>query len=103
MERVSKAELENAEEPMLYGESRFFPGIPRNPKMGWARLTLLKPVGEGRAQDVAEQYGVLIEFEDDLHLVIDGEPSLVRKALADIHYLSQPSMTPDEMDCGQQS
>ncbi len=103
MERVSKAELEDAEQPMLYGESRFFAGIPRNPKIGWARLTLLQPIGEGRAQDVAEQYGVLLEFEDDLHLVVYGEPSLVRKALADFHYLSQPSITPDEMDRGQQS
>jgi len=89
-ERVSKAELEDAEQLMAYGESRFFPGLPRNRSTGWARLTLQQPIGEGRVQDVAEQFGVLVEFEDNLHLVFEGEPSLIKKALADIYYLSQP-------------
>jgi len=93
LERVSKAEIENAEQLMEYGESRFFPSLPRNPGTGWTRLTLQQPVGEGRVQDVAEQFGVLVEFEDDLHLIFDGEPSLVKKALADVYYLSQPSVT----------
>jgi hypothetical protein len=89
-ERVSRAELEDTEQFIVYGESRFFPGLPRNPRRGWARLTLQKPIGEGRLQDVAEQFGVLVEFEDDLHLLFEGEPSLVKKALADVYYLSQP-------------
>ena len=90
MERVSKAEVEDANQLMVYGGSCFFPGLPRNPGSGWARLTLQQPIGEGRVQDVAEQFGVLVEFEDDLHLVFEGEPYLVKKALADIYYLSQP-------------
>jgi len=90
MERVFKAEVEDADQLMAYGESRFFLGLPRSPGSGWARLTLQQPIGEGRVQDVAEQFGVLVEFEDDLHLVFEGEPSLVKKALADIYYLSQP-------------
>jgi hypothetical protein len=90
MERISQAELDDSEEPMVYGESRFLPGLPRRSNEGWARLTLPQPVGEGRVQDVAEQFGVLVEFEDDLHLVFEGKPSLVKKALADIYYLSQP-------------
>jgi hypothetical protein len=88
-ERVLKPELDDTEQPIAYGESRFYPGIPRNPKSGWARLTLQQPIGEGRVQDVAEQFGVLVEFEDDLHLIFEGEPSLVKKALADTYYLSQ--------------
>jgi hypothetical protein len=75
---------------MVYGESRFMLGLPRCPDTGWTRLTLLQPVGEGRVRDVAEQFGVLVEFEDDLHLVFEGNPSLLKKALADIYYLSQP-------------
>ena len=89
-ERVSKAELEDGQQLMAYGESRFFPGRPRNASTEWARLTLQQPIGEGRVQDVAEQFGVLVEFEDDLHLVFWGEPSLVKKALADVYFLSQP-------------
>ncbi len=89
-ERVSKAELEDPEQLIVYGESHFFPGLPRDPSEGWARLTLQQAIGEGRVQDVAEQFGVLVEFEDDLHLVFEGEPSLVKKALADIYFLSQP-------------
>ena len=90
MERVSKAEVEDADQLMAYGGSRFFTGLPRSPGSGWARLTLQQPIGEGRVQDVAEQFGVLVAFEDDLHLVFEGEPSLVKKALADVYYLSQP-------------
>jgi len=90
MERISQAELDDSEGPMVYGESRFLPGLPRGPNAGWARLTLPQPIGEGRVQDVAEQFGVLVEFEDDLHLVFEGKPSLVKKALADVYYLSQP-------------
>ena len=90
MERVSKAEVEDANQLMVYGGSCFFPGLPRNPGSGWARLTLQQPIGEGRVQDVAEQFGVLVEFEDDLHLVFEGEPYLVKRALADVYYLSQP-------------
>jgi len=90
MERVSKAEVEDADQLMAYGGSRFFPGLPRSPSSGWAMLTLQQPIGEGRVQDVAEQFGVLVEFEDDLHLIFEGERSLVKKALADVYYLSQP-------------
>jgi len=89
VERVSKAEVEPADALMAYGGSHFFPGLPRSPGSSWARLTLQQPVGEGRVQDVAEQFGVLVEFEDDLHLVFEGEPYLVKKALADIYYISQ--------------
>lgn len=95
MERVSTAELQDTEPSMVYGESRFFPGLPKGPRTGWARLTLQRPIGEGRVQDVAEQFGVLVEFEDDLHLVFDGEPSMVKRAMTDIYYLSQPSVTTD--------
>jgi len=90
MEGISQAELDDSEEPMVYGESRFLPGLPKRPDEGWARLTLPQAIGEGRVQDVAEQFGVLVEFEDDLHLVFEGNPSLVKKALADVYYLSQP-------------
>ncbi len=89
-ESVSRAEVEDAEQRMAYDESHFFPGLPRNSSIGWARLTLQQPIGEGRVQDVAEQFGVLVEFEDDFHLVFEGEPSLVKKALADVYCLSQP-------------
>jgi hypothetical protein len=90
IEKVTNVELEDTQQLMAYGESRFHPGVQRNRKAGWARLTLQQPVGEGRVQDVAEQFGVLIEFEDDLHLVFEGNPSLVKKALADVYFISQP-------------
>jgi hypothetical protein len=89
IERLSNAEHENTEQLMAYGESRFHHAVPRNPRTGWARLTLHQPVGEGRVQDVAEQFGVLVEFEDDLHLIFEGDPSLVKKALADVYFISR--------------
>lgn len=89
-ERISKAELEEGGQHMVYGESRFISGLPRDPTTEWVRLTLQQPIGAERVKDVAEQFGVLVEFEDSLHFVFEGEPSLVKKALADVYYLSQP-------------
>ena len=94
-ERVCRAEIEDGQQLMAYGESRFFPGLPRNASTEWARLTLQQPIGEGRVQDVAEQFGVLVEFEDDLHLIFRGEPSLVKKAVADVYFISQPQAGSD--------
>ena len=103
MERVSTGEREDAELSMAYDRSQFFPGLPRSPRTGWARLTLQHPIGEGRVQDVAEQFGVLVEFEDDVHLVFDGEPSLVKKAMTDIYYLSQTFAKTDQTDADARS
>jgi hypothetical protein len=65
-------------------------GLLRSPDTGWARLTLPQPVGEGRVQNVAEQFGVLAQFEDDLNVVFEENPPPLKKALADVYYLSQP-------------
>jgi len=89
-ERISKAELEEGEQRIAYGESRFLPGLPKDPTTEWTRLTLEQPIGEERAKDVAEQFGVIVEFEDNLHMILEGEPLLVKQALADVYYLSQP-------------
>lgn len=88
-DRISKAELEG-DERIAYGESLFHPGLPRDPTTGWTRLTLEQPIGEERAKDIAEQFGVIIEFEDNLHITFEGEPMPVKKALADVYFLSQP-------------
>jgi len=88
MDKIDKAERAELNYVMVHSVSSFVPGLPKDLEEGWMRLTLPKPVAEERVQDVAEQFGVIIEFEDDFHIVIHGRKTLVKKVAQDIHDLS---------------
>jgi len=88
MEKIDKAERAKLDYAMIYTSSEFVTGLPKGPEEGWTRLSLKKPVAEERVQDVAEQFGVIIEFQDDFHLSISGRRDSVRKATRDVYKLS---------------
>jgi len=88
MEKIDKAERAEADYTMIYTPPKFVPSLPRHPEEGWIRLTLQKPLAEERVQDVAEQFGVIIEFKNDCHISISGRRDSVRKATKDIYELS---------------
>jgi len=88
MEKIDKAERAKLEYAMIYPPFRFVTGLPKCPEEGWARLSLKKPIAEERVQDVAEQFGVIIEFQDNSHISISGRKDSVRKATRDIYQLS---------------
>ncbi|KPV62228.1 MAG: hypothetical protein AOA65_1999 [Candidatus Bathyarchaeota archaeon BA1] len=73
---------------MIHTVSSFVPGLPKDLEKGWIRLTLPKPIAEERVQDIAEQFSVMIEFQDDVHIVISGGKTVVKRAALDIHDLS---------------
>ena len=86
--KIDKAERGELVYTMVHTTSEFVPGLPRDVEEGWVRLTLQKPIAEERVQDVAEQFGVIIEFEDELHIIIGGRKASVKKAVKDVYELS---------------
>ncbi|MGQ9460297.1 MAG: DUF2096 family protein [Candidatus Bathyarchaeaceae archaeon] len=73
---------------MVHTPSKFVPGLPRDVEEGWVRITLQKPIAEERAQDIAEQFGVIIEFEGEFQIIVSGAKASVRKAIRDVYELS---------------
>ncbi len=88
MKKIDKAQRAELDYAMIYTTSEFVPSLPRDPEKGWIRLTLQKPIAEERAQDVAEQFGVIVEFKNGTQIVISGRRDLVKKAIKDFYELS---------------
>jgi len=88
LDKIDKAERAELEDAMVHTPSQFVPSLPKDVEKGWIRLTLAKGIAEERVQDIAEQFGVMIEFQDDVHIVISGGKSMVKRAALDIYDLS---------------
>jgi len=88
MEKIDRAERAELDYAIIYNPSEFVPSLPRDPEEGWMRLTLQKPIAEERVQDVAEQFGVIIEFKNGCRISISGRRDPVRNAARDIYELS---------------
>ena len=86
--KIDKAERGEIHYTMVHAPSEFVPGLPRDVEEGWVRLTIQKPIGEERVQDVAEQFGVIVEFKDEFHMIISGRKASVKKAVKDVYELS---------------
>jgi len=88
MKKIGKAERAELDYTMIYNLSKFVPSLPRDPEKGWIRITLQKPIAEEEVQDVAERFGVVIEFKNDFHILISGRGDSVKKAIKDLYELS---------------
>jgi len=86
--KIDKAERAELNYAMTQTGSKFVPGLPKDLGKGWIRLTLPKPIAEERVQDVAEQVGVIVSFEDDLHIIISGRKSSIKRASQNVYDLS---------------
>ena len=86
--KIDKAERAELNYAMTQTGSKFVPGLPKDLGKGWVRLTLPKPIAEERVQDVAEQAGVIVDFEDDLHIIISGGKSSIKRAAQNVYDLS---------------
>ena len=86
--KIDKAERAELSCVMTHTSSEFVPGIPRDVEDGWVRLNLQWPVAEERVQDIAEEFGVIIEIKDDFHLIISGGKASVGKAAKAVYELS---------------
>jgi len=88
MKKIDKAERAELDYAMIHTTSEFVPGLPQDPEKSWVRLTLQKPIAEERVQDVAEQFGVIIEFQSNSSILISGRGESVKKASRDVYELS---------------
>lgn len=86
--KIDKAERAELNYVMAQTGSKFVPGLPKDLGKGWIRLTLLKPIAEERVQDIAEQAGVIVDFEDDLHIIISGRKGSIKRAAQNVYDLS---------------
>jgi len=87
MKKIDKAERAELDYAMIHTTSEFVPGLPQDPGKSWVRLTLQKPIAEERVQDIAEQFGVIIEFQNDFSILISGRGGSVKKASRDVYEL----------------
>ena len=88
LDKIDKAERAELDHVMVHTPSEFVPSLPRDHEKGWIRLTLTRGMAEERVQEIAEQFGVIVEFQDDVHVVISGRKSMVKRAALDIYDLS---------------
>ncbi len=86
-ERIDKAERS---EIRIIKSSfpRFTTRLLRDLKRGWMRLTLPRPIAEERTQEIAERLGVIVEFEDDIHIIVAGREDAIKKAARELYALS---------------
>jgi len=88
MRKIVEAERTELDHAMIYASSEFVPGLPKDLESRWVRLTLQGPIAEERVQDVAEQFGVIIELKNDRRILIGGLRESVKKAAMDVYELS---------------
>jgi len=88
MKKIDQAERAELDYTMIHTTSEFVPGLPQDPEKSWVRLTLQKPIAEERVQDVAERFGVIIEFQSDSSILISGWGESVKKASREVYELS---------------
>jgi len=74
-------ELKKADSSVQTFEPRFVPGLPRDSSIGWARITLTKPVSREWVEAISRVLGVKANLEDSLHVVMRGEKRSIRKAV----------------------
>lgn len=63
---------------------RFVKDIPRDKEVGFARITYDKELPVERVSDIAENWGVIVEFEENNIIRVRGKKDSVKKALKEI-------------------
>lgn len=81
MNKIDRVERGKLDYPVTHVSAMFVPGLPKDPRRGWVRLTLPRPIVKGRMRGISERLGVVIEFENDLHIIVTGNKASVEKAV----------------------
>lgn len=63
-------------------QSRFILNAP--PGFSYAKITLRNPIAEDRVQEIAEYYGLIMEFDSDLTIALYGEKPKIQEALKEM-------------------
>ena len=68
--------------PMPQDRSKYIVNVP--PGFSYARITLKNPISEDRVQEIAEEYGLIIEFDSDVTIAIYGDKAVVQTAIKEM-------------------
>lgn len=82
MEKLKKATLGEELYEINEQKSRFILNTP--PGFTASRITLKNPLAEDRIQEIAEEYNLIIEFEEDNILLLFGDDDNIKKSLKEI-------------------
>ena len=63
-------------------QSRFIVNAP--PGFSYAKITLKKPIAEDRVQEIAEYYGLIMEFDSDVTIALYGDKPDIQAALKEM-------------------
>lgn len=63
-------------------QSKFIQNVP--PGLSYAKITLRNPIAEDRIQEIAEYYGLIMEFDTDSTIALYGEKSNIQLALKEM-------------------
>ena len=66
----------------IFTQSRFIQNVP--PGLSYAKITLRNPIAEDRVQEIAEYYGLIMEFDTDSTIALYGEKSNIQLALKEM-------------------
>jgi len=80
-------EAERSDLSFITSVSTFTPSLPKNPDIGWIRLTLSKPIAAEKAREISKIFGVTTELLGDSQLVVKGDKASVKKAAQVLHRL----------------
>ncbi len=83
LEKAERGELRDTPSSGL----KFMPGLPRDNDVGWARVTLSKPVPKERVEEISKTFGVIVRPENSLHFVVRGDKKTVKKAVEMLYEL----------------
>jgi hypothetical protein len=70
---------ENPSSPIV--PAKFVSNLPRDPSVGWIRLTLTKPISREWVEAISIVLRVNAKLEDGMHVVVRGEKTAVKKAV----------------------
>ncbi|GAB4310110.1 MAG: DUF2096 family protein [Methanobacteriaceae archaeon] len=82
IQKLQKASMGEEVYPVEDKKSKFIVGAP--PGFSVVRITLKEPLSEDRIQDIAEEYNLIIEFDEDKVISVFGEKDNIKKGLKEI-------------------
>ncbi|AXV38232.1 MAG: DUF2096 domain-containing protein [Methanobacteriaceae archaeon] len=82
IQKLQKASMGEEVCPVQNKKSKFIVGAP--PGFSVVRVSLKEPLAEDRVQDVAEEYNLIIEFDEDEVISVFGDKENIKKGLKEI-------------------
>ncbi|MGC9516583.1 MAG: DUF2096 domain-containing protein [Methanomicrobiales archaeon] len=82
IQKLQKASMGEEVCPTGERKSKFIVGAP--PGFSMVRITLKEPLAEDRIQDIAEEYNLIIEFDEDNVISVFGDKENIKEGLKEI-------------------